>query len=173
MNQTPPNNGVKQRVAAFLRRAPYLMAAASWVYRFRQEHITAGVVGVIANEVGHILLVEHVFHPKHPWGLPGGWMNRRENPDETICREAREETALTIAVVNPLLISRTDYLPHHLDIAYLCRLVGGEVRLSPELLSYRWMNAEQALTEVPMVDFHRRALVSATSYLPLAKNLNG
>lgn len=116
--------------------------------------LTAGALGAVYNDQGQLLIVEHVFHPTHPWGLPGGWMNRRESPSETIAREVREETGLTVIVERPLAISTTDYLPNHLDIAFLCRATPGEIRLSSELLDYRWISADE--TPPPMYLFHQR-----------------
>ena len=41
---------------------------------------------------GQVLLVEHVFHPYAPWGLPGGWIDRNESPSQTaVIRELQEE----------------------------------------------------------------------------------
>ena len=124
-----------------MKRAPWTGYAAQALYRVWQEHITAGVVGALFNTRGELLIVEHVFHPKFPWGLPGGWMNRNEEPDETIRREMREEVGLDIEVIKPLLIARTPFLRAHLDIAYLCMLPeDAEIRLSSELLAYDWID---------------------------------
>jgi 8-oxo-dGTP pyrophosphatase MutT (NUDIX family) len=125
-----------------------------------QPWVTVGAVGVIFNDDGRLLIVEHVFHPKFPWGLPGGWMARHEDPDETVRREVYEETALRIRVVKPLLIMRTAWLPRHLDLAYLCYAPrdAGEIRLSGELLAYQWIDPAQC---PPMALFHERAVKAA------------
>ena len=126
--------------------------------RFRQPWITVGALGAVFNDDGQLLIVEHVFHPNCPWGLPGGWMNRDEDPAETIIREMREETGLTVVVECPLMIQRTRELRAHLDVAFLCRALPGTIKLSAELLDYRWIDP----TALPiMLRFHRRVVAEA------------
>ena len=57
-----------------------------------------GAVGAIFNHTGQVLMVEHVFRPDYPWGLPGGWVDRGENPAHTVQREVKEELNLTVEV---------------------------------------------------------------------------
>ena len=122
---------------------------------------TAGVVGVVVNEAGKILLLEHDFHTIYPWGLPGGWIDRRENPGDAAVREVMEETRLSVVAERPLVVRSN---PHrsHLDFAYLCRLNGsGDVNyLSYEILSAAWIDPSQL---PPMAPFHRQAVEAALS----------
>jgi 8-oxo-dGTP diphosphatase len=154
----------KHRIAALLKRFPWVGVFAQYVWRLLfQPWVTAGVVGVILNESGQMLMVEHVFHPQFPWGLPGGWMARREDPEETIRREALEETGLHITVVRPLIVMRSRFVGRHLDMAYMCYAPAevSQIRLSEELLSYRWINPEEALQTMPLIYFHRNAIQAA------------
>lgn len=154
----------KYRIAAFLKRVPWLSFTAQYVWRFVfQPWVTAGVVGVVLNDAGQLLLVEHVFHPKYPWGLPGGWMGRSEDPDETIRREVREETGMRIQVIRPLLVMRSRFVRRHLDMAYLCYAPpdAGHITLSEELLSYRWLDPAEVLRQYRMIYFHRLVIETA------------
>jgi 8-oxo-dGTP diphosphatase len=147
-----------RHVAGVIRRAPWLAYSARIMWRIRQPRFTAGVVGVVFNEAGQVLLVEHVFHPHHPWGLPGGWVDRNEDPAETVRREMREELELDIRV-GPVLLAKVDF-GNHLDMAYLCYLNGGIGKLSAELLDYRWADP----TALPRLhSFHYRAIQQALS----------
>ncbi|PJF36228.1 MAG: ADP-ribose pyrophosphatase [Candidatus Thermofonsia Clade 1 bacterium] len=143
-----------QRLANLLRRAPWLIHIPLRLARPFHAHVTVGAVGAVFNAAGQLLLVEHLFHPLTPWGLPGGGMNRGETPDQTVRRELLEETALQIEIVRPLIITKSHLLPHHLDIGYLCRLSAPDqpIRLSRELLAYRWFSPEEPLP--PLSPFH-------------------
>jgi 8-oxo-dGTP diphosphatase len=155
----------KQAVAALLVSAPWVAVLAQWAYRRLTPWVTVGAVGAVVDPAGNVLLVKHVFHPKHPWGLPGGWMNRGETPDQTVQRELREETGLHVNVLFPLIFTTTPYLTNHLDAAYLCRVdsVTPEVHLTPELLDYRWFAPSESFP--PMSSFHRRVLSLAQNRL--------
>jgi len=150
----------KQQIATFLKRFPWTgrLALVAW-RRLRQPWVTAGVVGAIFNDAGQMLLVEHVFHPEFPWGLPGGWMSKNEDPARTITREAQEETNLRIHVLCPLLIVQSPKLHNHLDIAYLCYAPSGEICLSSELLRYQWV--DPAALPFPLLQFHTLVIDAA------------
>jgi 8-oxo-dGTP pyrophosphatase MutT (NUDIX family) len=152
-------------MAAYLKRMPWIGYVAQRLWRLGQPWMTAGVIGAIFNETGQVLIVEHVYHPKYPWGFPGGWMNRGEDPEDTVRREVLEETGLRIQPIKPLLIMRTPYLARHLDIAYLCQVgpEAGVIQLSAELLSYRWIDPAELAQAIPMTRFHERAVQAAVA----------
>ena len=146
-----------RKVATFIRRAPWVANAARMIWRIPQAKFTAGVVGVVFNDLNQVLLVEHVFHPYHPWGLPGGWVDRREDPSLTIQREMMEELELQVEV-GSLLLARMDD-SNHLDLAYRCHMMNGSIgNLSNELLEYRWVS----LADLPCLhNFHYQAIHQA------------
>lgn len=145
-----------QRLSYMLRRNPWIMAFAYRLWRRLQTKYTVGVVGVIFNEQHRILLVEHVFHPKVPWGLPGGWINHRENPQNALKREIHEELQLSVEIGN-ILLAEFHY-GNHLDLAYLCLPTSEIGQLSYELLEYQWFDAE----ELPRLHkFHWNAIQQA------------
>ncbi|MEO8611983.1 MAG: NUDIX hydrolase [Chloroflexota bacterium] len=152
-----------QYVAAFVRKAPWTIALGRVFWRFRQAKFSAGAVGVVFDGQGRVLLVEHVFHPYLPWGLPGGWVDRRESPAETVQRELREELELTVKV-GPILMVETEF-GNHLDFAYLCYSDGRVGKLSSELLQYDWYD----LANLPRLHkFHYQAITSAMEIHKLA-----
>lgn len=126
------------------------------VFRLIQRKYTIGVVGVVFNTQGNVLLVEHVLHPKHPWGLPGGWLEGGEDPAETIMRELQEELSLIIDCGPILLTEMTNR--NHLDIAFMCYPKSEIGTLSNELLAYQWMHPE---TLPRLRIFHQRAIQQA------------
>jgi 8-oxo-dGTP diphosphatase len=68
--------------------------AKSRAIRLLYPTYTAGVVVAVTNPVGQVLLVTHSYSPG--WGLPGGLMNRNEDPATTAQRELVEELGLEI-----------------------------------------------------------------------------
>jgi mutator protein MutT len=56
--------------------------------------VTAGAV--ILNDKGEVLLLKHRFRPGSGWGLPGGFMEKGEQPIDALRRELREEIGLEV-----------------------------------------------------------------------------
>lgn len=138
------------------------------LYRVWQPRFSIGVVGIVLDASGErVLLVEHVFHPQRPWGLPGGWIARGEDPARTAEREIYEETGLRVRALRPLLALRSPRLRGHMDLVYLCQPEPGPqaIRLSHELLGARWapLNALP-----PLVLFHAQALDAVRAELARA-----
>ncbi|MGB1285729.1 MAG: NUDIX hydrolase [Aggregatilineales bacterium] len=127
-----------RRLATVVQAAPILIRIPYFFYRRIQPRYTVGVIGVVMNPAGQVLLVEHVFHPEIPWGLPGGWIGRNEAPQDAVMREIREELSLIVESVSLLHMEKTE--DNHLDIAFLCQVApDSEIgTLSYELLSYKW-----------------------------------
>ncbi len=148
---------LKRTVAGIFRRLPWLGVAGQRMWALAQARYTVGAVGVVLDESGRVLLLEHVFHPTYPWGLPGGWVGRHESPEIAVVRELREETGLEVKVEMPLRIE-LGVIPSHLDMAFLCSLVGGQICLSSEILAYQWADRE-ALP--PLFPFHSGAIDQA------------
>lgn len=60
---------------------------------------TLGVRGLVLNDKGHVLLIEHTY--VEGWWLPGGGVDAAETAHDAVSRELREE-----AGVNPLEIPK-------------------------------------------------------------------
>ncbi|MCB8967969.1 MAG: NUDIX domain-containing protein [Ardenticatenaceae bacterium] len=118
-----------------------------------------GVTAVALDDQQRVLLLRHVFHPHVPWGLPGGWLNRGEDPSVGVLRELREEVGLTADLGPVLHISRDPY-PTHITIAFAIHLHPGEMKLSPEIIAADWF-AVDALPE--LFPFMRAAIETAVS----------
>lgn len=64
--------------------------------------MTLGVRGIVLDDMGRVLLVEHTY--LHGWWLPGGGVDRGESAEAAMVRELREEAAVE-PVARPVLLS--------------------------------------------------------------------
>lgn len=131
----------RRKVASFFQSHPGFTTFAHDIYRFTQPKFSVGVVGAVLNEKGQILLAEHVFHAIR-WGMPGGWINRNEDPADCAPREIREELSLEVALEGLVMVRLTQRHTRHLDFAYRCRPLGEVGALSSELLGYAWFDLD-------------------------------
>jgi ADP-ribose pyrophosphatase YjhB (NUDIX family) len=151
-----PHRSRKHLLALLVRKLPLTVAFAQAIFRRTRPRFSVGAVGVVINDADQVLLVEHIFHPYSPWGLPGGWVERGENPRETVSRELREELELEVEVGG--VVSAELGFQQHLDLAFLCRPVSQVGRLCGELADYRWT----PLDEIPRLHrFHGLAVAQA------------
>jgi ADP-ribose pyrophosphatase YjhB (NUDIX family) len=130
-----------------------------------------GAVGVIFNDAGEILMVEHVFRPDFAWGLPGGWVEQGEDPADAVERELHEELNLAITVKKLLLcqpqgLNKDLTTPLGLGLAYYCRANGSQTELQQraqqaasafEILSVRWVAPDKI--EWPLEPLQHEAIV--------------
>jgi 8-oxo-dGTP diphosphatase len=123
---------VAGRLPAPLKRLFTLLGGARFI---------VGVLGVVLDERGRVLLFRHTYRPFAPWGLPSGWMKPNESPAEAIVREVREETGLAIEVVEVLELG-TAARPQHLDVWLRCRSRGGSPGPSAEVDEARFFELD-------------------------------
>jgi ADP-ribose pyrophosphatase YjhB (NUDIX family) len=83
-----------------------------------------GVTGVVRDQEGRVLLLRHrLWPPARQWGFPTGYANKGERHEDTIAREVREETGLTVKV-GRLLKARSGF-KYRIELYYEATLVGG------------------------------------------------
>ena len=145
-----------RQIAALLRRFPILMRWPYLLFSRAQARYTVGVAAVVFDSQGRVLIVEHAYHPRLPWGLPGGWVEADEDPADCVLRELREELQLEAEVV--CVVKARQTAREHIDLAYLCEAKSAVGKLSHELLGYEWFNGESL---PPLKPFHQRAIEAA------------
>jgi ADP-ribose pyrophosphatase YjhB (NUDIX family) len=86
-----------------------------------------GALGTIFDEQGRVLLV-HQTYKGSKWAWPGGVVEMNESPWDAVVREVREETGLVVQVGK--LVSIYSIKENGgLAFQFLCRVVGGELRV--------------------------------------------
>lgn len=87
---------IRAALSIVYRKLPKrLVWRAIWL---KSPKFNVGVAGVLFDEAGRVLLVEHVFRRTYPWGLPSGWIEPSETAAQALVREVREETGLACEV---------------------------------------------------------------------------
>lgn len=145
-----------RRFSNLIKRFPILIRLPYYAFRFIQARYTIGVVAVVMDANDKILLVEHVLHPDHPWGLPGGWIGYNEDPALAIVRELQEELKVRATVEQIILAEKTN--SYHIDMAFACTIANEVGTLSKELLDYEWVDHTSL---PPLHSFHIRAIRTA------------
>jgi 8-oxo-dGTP pyrophosphatase MutT (NUDIX family) len=122
-----------------------------------------GITGVVRDEHGRVLLLRHrLWPPDHQWGFPTGYACKGERHEDTIAREVREETGLTVDA-GSLLKVRSGFR-YRIEVYYEAVLVGGLNGLtlnSKEVLEACLFS----LTDLPdgMSETHRELAASLVS----------
>jgi 8-oxo-dGTP pyrophosphatase MutT (NUDIX family) len=106
-----------------------------------------GVMALIRDEQGRVLILEHTYRREHPWGLPGGYLQAREEPTQGLAREVEEETGLQVEVGE--LLAAGLYRDDQLDLLYRAQVVGGAYHLTPEVKAWRFADERELLTILP------------------------
>lgn len=109
------------------------------VARSVQVKFTVSAAVVVTNGEGHVLLLNHILRPDSGWGIPGGFVDRGEQPEETLRREVREETGLELSDVRQY---RVRTLGRHIEVIFTARGIGEPRVLSPEITEAKWFDLE-------------------------------
>jgi len=142
---------------------PFLNKLLVWAVQLIVPRQRVGAVAVVMDENGRFLMLKHIFHPHAPWGLPGGWLKRNEDPQAGVLREIKEETGLT-AVIDSLLILVHEKQPLHIGIAYLAHAKAtDDLTLSAEIIEADWFDRDSLPS--PLLSLHRIAMETAVEQL--------
>ena len=84
------------------------------------------------------------------WEFPGGGVDWGEDPEDSLLREVKEETSITVrkplkflGITSAVYEKETDE-KHSVYIVYSAETESDEVRLSGEHTEYRWLNKMEA-----------------------------
>ena len=100
-----------------------------------------GAMALVQDEQGRILVLEHTYRRRFPWGLPGGWLKRGESPEEGLAREVFEETGFQVSV-DRLLAAHT-FGNASFDLLYQCTVQSGTYHPTDETRQHRWVKPNE------------------------------
>jgi ADP-ribose pyrophosphatase YjhB (NUDIX family) len=96
-----------------------------------------GAMALIQDDQGRILVLEHTYRRRIPWGLPGGWLKHAESPETGLAREVLEETGFHVRVDN--LLAADFWGNSQLDLLFRCTVESGIYQPSDETGLHRWV----------------------------------
>jgi 8-oxo-dGTP pyrophosphatase MutT (NUDIX family) len=153
-----------------LAKLPGAAPLARAVARHLAGRHFVGAMAVVATDGdadhgARVLLARHTFHGGR-WGVPGGWVRRREDPAAACAREVAEETGVAVRAVDLLgcELHAVDGVPVRyggMTIAYRCELVSAADQ-QPQARSWevdevRWVPAAEAMS---LVTGFERAMIA-------------
>jgi 8-oxo-dGTP diphosphatase len=95
-----------------------------WLAYRLHARFAVGVTGIVRADDGRVLLLRHrLWAADAPWGFPSGFARRSERFQDTVVREVREETGLTVRV-GRLVELRSGYR-YKAEVYFEASLVGG------------------------------------------------
>ena len=85
---------LKKLLGALWLRAP--KSLRRWGVRLVEPRFTVTAGAVVQDEEGRVLLLHHRYRAGSGWGIPGGFLEKGEQPEEALRRELREEVGLEV-----------------------------------------------------------------------------
>ena len=124
---------------------------------FRDPKLAAGV---LVEEQGKVLLVKRGYSPeKGKWGLPAGFMEWDEAPEETARRECLEETGLEVEIAElyDVYYYTDDFRGPGVVIIYRARIIGGRLQPGDDAVEARFFAPGELPSEIAFSS-NKRAL---------------
>jgi len=113
------------------------------------------IVAVIKGE--KILLLKQSYIFKNSKVLVSGYVNNGETVEETVHREVKEETGITVGEIKYL---GSDYLDSKeiIMLTFMAKYIEGEITKSPEVEWANWGNIDDAIGEMSEDEIGKRVV---------------
>ena len=149
---------LKDLLAAIWRRIP--KSLRRWTVRLAHPRFTVTAGAVVRDDRGRVLLLKHRFRPGAGWGMPGGFLERGEQPEAALRRELREEIGLEVEQLK-LFTVRSFKKTKQVEIIFLVKAAGDTDQLSYEIQKAAWFLPEEFPEGLPQdqAKLIKRALI--------------
>ena len=119
-----------------------------WSMRLTHTRFTVTAGAVIFNDRRQVLLLKHRFRAGSGWGLPGGFLERGEQPIEALRRELREEIGLEVDNVE-VLAARSFSKPKQVEVLFRARANAEVKSLTIEVERAEWFGLDSLPEGLP------------------------
>ncbi|WP_127584803.1 NUDIX hydrolase [Paenibacillus koleovorans] len=124
----------KRWLVALYKHTPF-QGFKNTIVAWTQPKYVVAVLGVITNDQGQVLLLNHRYRTKQPWGIPGGFLEL-EQPEIGFKREIEEETGLMVRIRLARALFGTK--PTRIDLIYRGEVLRGTFRPNEEIAEIRF-----------------------------------
>jgi 8-oxo-dGTP diphosphatase len=132
-----------------------------WSMRATQARFTVTAGALIFNDSGQVLLLKHRFRAGTGWGIPGGFLEQGEQPEQALRRELREEIGLEVNDVK-IFTARSFKRPRQVEILFSCRANAPVEPRTIEVEHAEWFSPQELPAGLPR---DQRLLIErATAY---------
>jgi mutator protein MutT len=132
-----------------------------WSMRATQTRFTVTAGAIIFNDAGEVLLLKHRFRAGSGWGIPGGFLELDEQPEQALRRELHEEIGLDVHHVE-IFTARSFKKPRQVEILFRCRANAQVKPQTIEVERAEWFSLQNLPAGLPQ---DQRLLIErATSY---------
>lgn len=129
--------------------------------RVTQARFTVTAGALIFNDSGQVLLLKHRFRAGSGWGIPGGFLEAGEQPEDALKRELREEIGLEVKQVE-IFTARSFKKPRQVEILFRCRANAEVKSRTMEVEHAEWFSVQKMPAGLP--NDQRLLIERATAY---------
>lgn len=116
------------------------------IIRTTQQKFTVSAAAIVTNEDGKVLLLNHLLRPYSGWGLPGGFLQAKEQAENAIERELLEETGIRIENVE---MFRVRTVARHIEILFRATASDKGSVNSKEIIELGWYGLDELPSGLP------------------------